>query len=278
MKIELTLDKSELNAQVIAYSGQIFLWDQLNARSYRIKSGEKSVLLTDLGDTTRVSFKEEEEAFWHRFFDGDRDYATMRKSLEKDPALKCAMEQFPGLRILRQDPYEVMLQFIVSANNNMKRIKGCVRALAECFGDRNAEGLYSLPKAERLVHCSQDELRSKAGVGYRAKAILFLARAIMEGDFIIKGAKELSDADLYQKLLSLYGVGPKVANCILLFGFHRMRAFPVDVWMERIMREKYDLTCNRKEIAEFGYERFYPYGGFAQQLLFMDATSAGKKI
>lgn len=230
-----------------------------------------------------IEIEEEEPrpGLWARWLDLETDYAAMRKRLARDPVLAPALDECRGLRILRQDPYETILAFLLSANNNMPRITRSLNLIAENYGKSLGsffgEELFALPDADALAAVDPAELREKCGTGYRDAAISAFARAVSSGEFRPEEAARLDDAALFSRLTDLKGVGPKVAQCILLFGFHRMGAFPVDVWIDRILRERYGLKGSRAKLEEFGLERFGEDAGYAQQLLFVLARHDAKK-
>lgn len=199
------------------------------------------------------------------YFDLQFELAPVYRLLEEDDRLRPALRAYRGLRLLRQDPWEAAAGFILSSNNNIKRIQLMWHRLAERF---TGEGRF--PAAERLARSSEAELRG-LGLGYRA-AFLYRSAKRIAGDrawFERTGAEP--DYERAKKALQeLDGVGPKVADCILLYGFHRLEGFPVDVWIERVMRRLY--YGNRKtpalKIHRFALKRWGGLAGYVQQYLF----------
>lgn len=215
---------------------------------------------------------EEFEGFWKKYLDLDRDYGAIKKRLCKDDeVMREAVHYGYGIRILGQDLWETIISFIISQNNNIPRIKGCIERLCELAGKRLDSKLphidfeggtdlrpYAFPTAEEIAGLT---LRDLSGVrlGYRAKYILSVSQAIMEN-----GLPESEE-----ELLKLMGVGPKVANCILLFGMAKYKSFPIDVWVKKVMHELYGLRQgDMQEMKSFAAEHFGNLGGFAQQYLF----------
>ncbi|MDO5301513.1 MAG: 8-oxoguanine DNA glycosylase [Tissierellia bacterium] len=203
------------------------------------------------------------------FFDLGAHYP----SLEEFPELAPWRETAQWLRMLRQDPWETVVAFLLSSNNHMKRIQRSIWKLSENYGPLLAEAgglaLHGLPSPEVLAALDPSELR-ELGAGYRDKYLVGSAQIIASGALSLEELDQLSYDEAHRRLKELPGVGDKVADCILLFGYHKMEAFPVDVWVERVMREVYPREDfkNRKAIAAFGRERFGPYSGYFQQLLF----------
>lgn len=203
--------------------------------------------------------EEEYNTIWRDYFDLSRDYGALKQLYSSDAALKAATEFSPGLRLMRQDPWETLISFILSQNSNIPRIKGMIERLCENFGRLLPCGTgYSFPEATDIASLSEGDL---AGIksGYRADYIIDAARRVSDGRLDLKELQNKPTDDVRKALLEVRGVGPKVADCVLLYGFGRIECFPMDVWMKRVM------------------ERYYPGGfpnefadtaGIAQQFLF----------
>lgn len=197
------------------------------------------------------------ERVWRKYFDLDRDYAEICHSFD-DENLKKATEEFYGIRILRQDPWEALCSFIISQNNNIPRIKGIVERLCENFGEKLNETDYTFPSYEVLAGMSVDDL-APLRAGFRAKYILDAAKKVKSGEVRLYDLYDAPPDEARRELMKIKGVGAKVAECTLLYGFGRMEAFPVDVWVKRIMAEMYP---NGLPECTKGVE------GIAQQYLF----------
>ena len=193
----------------------------------------------------------------------DEDYDAINSILCEDKTLKCAIEYAGGIRILRQEPWETLCSFIISQNNNIKRIAGIIDRLCENFGNP-IDGGFSFPSAERLSSLSVDDLAPLRS-GFRAKYIIDAAKKVYSGEVCFEKIKAASLDDAREILMRINGVGPKVADCVLLFGFHKLDAFPKDVWIKRIMERFYP-----DGLPEFAVK----YGGIAQQYLFHYIRSA----
>ncbi len=253
--------------------GQCFRWEQQEDGSYRgvargrivnIRydedpeiSGVPSGSLT-LDPCTEDEFRE----IWHPYLDLGRDYGSIKARLsENDDIMRRACEYGYGIRILRQDLWETIVSFIISQNNNIPRIKGCIERLADNFGEpiRSASSTArDIPSPERLAALTAEDL-APVRLGYRAGYLIETARAVCEN-----GLPETPD-----ELSALTGVGPKVASCIALFGMQDYASFPIDVWVMKVMHELYGVKeKDKKAMAEFAREKFGELGGFAQQYLF----------
>ncbi len=245
--------------------GQCFRWERLPDGSWEgVALGRVVSLEFSRGEITLSGVPAEEEQRWSQYFDAGTDYEKIREELsEKDSVIKAALETGSGIRILRQELWETIISFIISQNNNIPRIRGCIERLSEGFGepcgeDHSGRIRCSLPAPEVLAALEPEDL---AGVrlGYRAGYLIRCAREVTE-----RGLPRSRD-----ELLALTGVGPKVADCIALFGLHDRSRFPVDVWVKRVMNRLYGLPEDDVSgIRSFAEERFGDLGGYAQQYLF----------
>ncbi|WDV46184.1 DNA glycosylase [Clostridiaceae bacterium M8S5] len=220
---------------------------------------------------------------WVEYFDFNRDYDEIKKELSKDNVLAHAMKFGKGIRILNQDPFETLISFIISANNGISRIKKSIEYLSMKYGEKIGEykgkEYYSFPNAEVLEKIRAENLR-ESGVGYRASYIFNTAVVVASKQMDIYNLKNLSTEDARKELMLLAGVGPKVADCIMLFSIGKHDAFPIDVWVKRVMEYFYlPKDSSLKYIQKYGQDKFGKYAGFAQQYLFYYAREAklGKK-
>ena len=202
------------------------------------------------------------QEIWRPYLDLDRDYGKIKETLcAEDPIMKKAADFGYGIRLLDQDLWETIVSFIISQNNNIPRIKGCIERLCAAAGepiDLKGEPAYEIPGPEALARLGEADL-AEVRLGYRSRYLIETARDVCD-----KGLPEDQE-----QLLSLCGVGPKVANCILLFGMKKYDSFPIDVWVRRVMHELYGLDeKDKKQMAAFARGKFGDLGGFAQQYLF----------
>lgn len=210
---------------------------------------------------------EEMEAIWKGYFDLDFCYPPEDARFSSDAVLREAAQCCAGLRILRQEPFETIITFILSANNNIARIRGIIKKLCELAGEPIAPGGFAFPTPQALALQSEEALRA-CGAGYRARYVLEAARKVAEG-YDLERFYGIDYAAARAELCELSGVGPKVADCILLFAYQKREAFPADVWIRRMLGELYGFAPkNDKEILQFASEHFGEYGGLAQQYLF----------
>lgn len=231
-------DIKHFNIPLCLDCGQAFRWKETENGTWQgIACGK--FLSLEQKDNTITFFNTTKEDFyslWVKYFDLERDYEKILSSYT-DKNLVTACTAYPGIRILKQDEWEAICSFIISANNNIPRIKGIIERLCESFGDE-IEGGYTFPSPEKLATLEVEDL-AVIRSGFRAKYIIDAARKISSGQVDLEKIKTMSFEEAKNELLKIKGVGEKVAQCSLLYGFGRMEAFPVDVWVKRIVAELY---------------------------------------
>ncbi len=221
--------------------------------------------------------KEDFEKIWRSYLDLDRDYGAIKATLaESDQVMAKAIEGGSGIRILKQELWETMVSFIISQNNNIPRIKGCIENLARLFGEPAGEyggvEYFNVPSAEVMSGLTAEDL-APCRLGYRAPYLVETARQVMERGGVEAVAADLEAASTPEEaceyLRGFQGVGPKVASCIALFGLGRLEAFPIDVWVRRVMNRLYGIDeKDIKGMNAYAAEHFGVNGGIAQQYLF----------
>ena len=240
--------------------GQCFRWEKISNSTYSGIVFGKEVTLSQQNGCFLLSpcTPQELDDCWRTYFDLDTDYRPIRQTLSAvSPALRSAVESIDGIRILRQDPWEALCSFILSQNNNIPRIKGIICRLCETFGEKCGSG-YTFPSADILAKENAETL-SPLRAGFRTKYILDAAQKISSGEVDLSSLYTAPMDECRKELMKIKGVGAKVAECTLLYGLHRLEAFPVDVWMKKA------LAC---EFAGCTPELFGEYAGIAQQYIF----------
>ena len=271
-RMQITI-RDDFDLEKIAASGQCFRAKLLDNGSYRFVSGEHVIYIKETGKNVfSVSCTNDEwKAVWTRYFDLDRSYRDLYyEEREKHEYVRAAMDCGRGLRILRQDPWEMLITFIISQRKSIPAIAGSVEALAKKYGHRiktDREILYSFPTPEELAAASIEELR-ECGLGYRAPYIYDAIQKVASGRLNLDALAHYSDTDLFEALQTVHGVGKKVANCICLFGYGRMARVPVDVWILRAVEE----DCH----GEDPFRLFENNAGIIQQYVFYFKKNAGK--
>jgi N-glycosylase/DNA lyase len=242
--------------------GQAFRWKEADGLWQGVASN-KFLELEKLQDGTVVLYNttpEDFENIWRDYFDLDRDYKKIVEILSVNDTLKKACEYSYGIRILNQEPFETLCSFIISQNNNIKRIKGIIERLCENFGE-DKNGYYTFPTAEKMASLTLEDLAPLRS-GFRAKYLLDAAKKVANGEVDLNNLKNIPLDDARQELMKIVGVGPKVADCCLLFSHKQVKAFPKDVWIKRAMETLFG--GNLPKEAE-------DYAGIAQQYIFFYA-------
>jgi len=257
-------------------SGQVFHWVAEERGGYRGLIGETPVRVVQRREG-EILVTPGAEALAGRYFALDHDLESICASFPESPAMTEAVAFCRGVRIIRQPLWECLATFLTSSMKQVSHIRQMSQALRQRFGERvpGWEPLALYPAPERLAKASEAELRA-CGLGFRAKNLLATARAVAEGVVDLEAIRALDDAAALAELCRLPGVGPKIANCTLLFAYERLRAFPIDVWIERVLRRLYfarKRNVTPARLREFAAHSFGPYGGYAQQYLFHYARS-----
>ena len=260
--------------------GQCFRWNKQEDGSYtgvfkgnvmNVQKEGKTVIFKGIctGDIKEIT---------EEYFDLNKDYEDMKKRLSLiDENIKISVEYGKGIRILNQDLWEMVISYIISANNNIPRIKGIIERMSKAYGRKiewNGEEFYTFPTIEELKNVTVEDYR-KLGAGFRDIRLYETVQMILQGKVNLEKLQENPNTyEVREQLLTLPGVGPKVADCILLFStLKRFEVFPIDVWVRRVMNELYiknedETKVNKKEIEKLAQEKFGNLAGLAQQYLF----------
>ena len=260
--------------------GQCFRWNAEDDCSYtgvfgknvlNVKKIENDIIFKGIceGNIERVV---------NNYFDLDRDYEEIKKRLAKiDKNMKESITYGSGIRILNQDLWETIISFIISANNNIPRIKGIIERLSKSYGDKieyNGKTYYTFPTPKQLKNVTVEEYR-KLGLGFRDIRLYETTQMILKKEVDLEDMeKNPNTMEVREQLLTLSGVGPKVADCILLFStLKRFEVFPIDVWVRRVMNDLYikqedENKVSKKQIERIAREKFGDLAGLAQQYLF----------
>lgn len=258
--------------------GQCFRWNEEPDGSYTGIFGhnvlnvkeEKDIVITGICDGNI-------EDICKKYFDLDRNYEEIKETLSLvDDNMKESIKYGEGIRILNQDLWEMIISFIISANNNIPRIKGIIERMSAKYGQEikfRGTSYYTFPTIDELSQASVKDLKD-LGLGFRDRYVYETTKKIKEGKINLENLKQESTNDVRKQLLTLTGVGPKVADCIMLFStLKRFDVFPVDVWVRRVMNDLYihnedETKVNKKQIQEIARDKFGALEGIAQQYLF----------
>ena len=252
-------------------SGQVFRWQQ-TGDSWTGVVGKNFARLTQTegGILAETSTGLDDLNWLREFLQIETDLAAVLKTFPDDEPMRAAVAACPGLRLLKQDPWECLASFILSSTKQIVQIRQIITLLCERFGEPSlGEGPACFPTPQRLAACTEAELRA-CKMGFRAPSLLAAAREIAEGRFDLERIRHLPYAEARAELMKLRGVGGKIADCVLLFAYGFDSAFPVDVWIERALQQLYfpRRRASEQRLRRFAATHFGPHAGYAQQYLF----------
>lgn len=264
------------NIKQILECGQCFRWEKLDELNYIVVAFGKVIEIKQVGNDVTIyntSLKDFND-IWENYFDLKRDYSIIKEKLSKDEVLEKAIDFGYGIRILNQDPFEMLISFIISARNSIPSIMKTIKKISEKWGDvveYKGNKYYTFPSPKQLENATLEEIVA-TGASFRGKYIFDTIAKINEASdlaFDLDNIKALSDDECHIALQNFKGVGAKVADCIMLFSMGKHSAFPVDVWVKRAMIHFYvapDVSLQKMRV--FARDKFGEYSGIAQQYLF----------
>ena len=255
----------DFNLEATLDSGQVFGFTKQADGSYEGTVRGSTLRLSQNNGSLHVVGLINEQTL-RDYLDLDRDLAPVYQILQNDPKLFPAYQKLKGLRLIRQDAWEALVCFIISSNNNVKRIQGIWRNLSEHYD--------GFPTAGQLAKTQERTLR-RLGLGYRAPFLKKTSQFIHADPQTLEAIRRAPYGEAVERVIAFPGIGPKVADCVLLYGFHKLEAFPVDVWILRVMRKLY---FNKRQVPEnqvhtFGQKKWGSYAGYIQQYLFHSART-----
>ena len=262
MDNEITVKSESLDIVQTLECGQVFRFYKEND-GYFVTSKDQRAFLEKVGDN--IVIKCTDKDYFLSYFDLNTDYSKIKNRLKDKPLMDKAIKFGSGIRILRQDLFETVISFIISANNHIPRIKGIIERLCVSLGEKK-EGYFAFPTPEKMASANLSFYES-IGAGYRADYLYNTARMIAEG-FNLEKVYEMETFDAVKYLCKLKGVGEKVANCILLFGAGKMDTFPVDTWIKKVYADIFGENVNSGEMCRKLIELYGKDSGYAQQYLF----------
>ncbi len=266
---------STINIETTINSGQVFLWNKIEDQWIGV-DGQDIIILNQSPFSARSSSNSIDN-----FFREDDNLKKILSNISRDKIVERAVKQSPGLRLIRQDPFQCYISFICSSNSSIQNIKSMLENLCKKFGTRqefNGYELPTFPKAEILAKASMKDL-ADCRLGFRAKYVKEASQAVYSGKIDFAWLKKTDYQTALDSLKKILGIGNKVADCIALFSLDKMEAFPIDRWTQRILLKYYKKffdNVTEKPVTEKKYEKlheeiveyFGPYAGYAQQFLF----------
>ena len=274
MKPDLELNVECFNLKYTLECGQCFRWECIEDNTYIGVIEDRVIKIKQQGNKLLIwsSLTTNLEQAVSKYFDLNKDYSFLEKEIAKiDNNVEESLKYSSGIRILNQPLFETIISYIISANNNIKRISRSVKDISRKYGKKvlfeNNE-YYLFPTLEEIANITIDDLL-ECGTGFRARYIKNVINYFLDNKNFLMNLENMDTENARKSLMSLMGVGPKVADCILLFSLKRGEVFPIDVWVKRIMEKLYfkDNT-SIKEISEYAKDKFGKYAGIVQQHLF----------
>lgn len=280
----MKLDEVPFNLDVTLCCGQVFRWDRKGDWWYGV-AGNRAFKVRQVN--LELEFANVDERFVEDYFGLDDDLQEISVSICKDKHVKKALQEFWGLRVIRQEPWECLASYICATYKSIAAIKNMLFKLSKKFGERiRLDGcdFYVFPTPEKLAKATESDLKM-CGLGYRAKYLLKTSKKIVDESFDLEGLKNMPYYDAKRKLIDFPGVGLKVADCVLLFSLGKREAFPVDVWVKRVILRHYSAhfseefvekisshaslsNAEYERLNEFGRNYFGEYAGYAQEYLY----------
>jgi len=292
LKIDLATTPFDLDRTLCC--GQVFRWERAHNYWYCV-IGETVVKIKQ--DHNILIFqtypKDLDTNFIERYFRFQDDLPKILESIDRDAHISVAIRELFGLRLIQQEPWECLISYICATYTNIPRIKDMIERLSRMLGEKilfNGKTFYTFPTRKALARATLKDLL-KCNLGYRAKNVLKTAKLVNNNQFNLEALKRLTYDEGRHQLLTLKGVGPKVADCVLLFSQDKLEAFPVDVWIKRIITEYYTQNFQKNmlnlkngqslkniQISEFGRQYFGRYAGYAQEYLYSYYRGGTRKV
>ncbi|OGS45065.1 MAG: hypothetical protein A3K76_01890 [Euryarchaeota archaeon RBG_13_57_23] len=268
---------SPLDLTLTLDCGQTFRWKELERGSWTGIVGKYQLTLRQSARSVSINASTEDNSvvrLVREYLRADDDVARIQRALAKDEVLVRGMKEYRGLRIVKMDEWECLVSYTLATYANIPRIKKMIDTLCTKYGEPIPGGAHAFPTIKRLGEASEKELE-RCGLGYRAKYVTGLCDSLTPNE--MKSMTRLEYPDLKERLLELDGVGEKVSDCVSLFGFGKLEAFPIDIWIERALGRLYHVKGSYRRLSEFASERFGEYSGYAQEYLYFNERSAAQE-
>lgn len=264
----------DFHLETIMRSGQCFRLNRCMGKEeennlYSLIAHDRVLLIEDMGGGSYdfTCTEEEFNEIWVSYFDLNLDYNEFCGSVDRnDEFLVRALDYGRGMKILRQDPWETLISFILSQQKNIPAIKKAVETLCVRYGREIGSSVFSFPDSLALAEAGPEGLKN-CGIGFRAKYVYDAAVKVLCGDIDLWALDDMCNEELRATLKTIYGVGDKIAACVMLFAYHRLEVFPIDVWIDRVLKERYP--------EGFPFEKYGSFAGVIQQYLFYYALNGG---
>jgi N-glycosylase/DNA lyase len=275
-----TLFRENFNLEYTLDCGQVFRWDYIDGWWTGVVNGDVARLQQDPKSGEVLVDSGLPESFFENYFRFDDDLDTILQEVNKDEFMDEAIRKYRGLRLIRQDPWECLISYILATAWSIPNIKRGISMLCKNYGEEIEEGYYSFPDPASLIHACDEDMRA-CKLGFRGGRVIKAARHVEEGNLVLDEIFKMDYDAAKQRLMFLEGIGEKVADCILLFAFEKMEAFPVDTHVEKVVRTIYgnhdyfNGVVTKSKIGNWGRMYFGRYCGYAQQYFFYQKRQEG---
>ena len=270
----IEIKNCDINLHDTITCGQCFRFYEESDNSYTLILSDRVINVKQVNDSLFIESNnyDDLENIVKNYFDLNRNYDEINKKLlEIDNTIKDCIENSKGLKILNQEPFEMIISYIISQNNKVSRISNSINYISKKYGKKiifKGSEYYLFPTFDELKHIDLETLK-ESKVGFRDKYILSAIKRIEDGKLDIEKIKDMNTSDALNYLELVKGIGPKVASCILLFAYSRLDVFPIDTWVKKAIEYLYDdVPINQKKITEFAYQKYGEYCGLALQYMF----------
>lgn len=275
-----TLFRENFNLEYTLDCGQVFRWDYIDGWWTGVVNGDIARLQQDPESGEVQVDSELPESFFENYFRFDDDLDAILKEVNKDEFMDEAIRKYRGLRLIRQDPWECLISYILATAWSIPNIKRGISMLCKNYGEEIEDGYYSFPNPASLIHACDEDMRA-CKLGFRGGRVIKAARHVEERNLVLDEIFKMDYDAAKQRLMFLEGIGEKVADCILLFAFEKMEAFPVDTHVEKVVRTIYgnqdyfNGVVTKSKIGNWGRMYFGRYCGYAQQYFFYQKRQEG---
>jgi N-glycosylase/DNA lyase len=261
------MDLGRIDLQHTLSCGQAFRWRRFGEEWKGVVNG-RAIILRQSGRKIDVE-TELPDPVIESYFRADDDYEAIIKEISKEGYVASLVRRFPGLRLLRQDPWECSASYILATFSNIPRIKGMIEGICALYGDEIEPGLHTFPRPKAIAE--NGEWAETCGLGFRCKRFVEYARRVEAGEVDFEEMRTSGYAEAHRSLVKLEGIGDKVADCIAVFSLDHLEAFPIDVRIARTMKERYRVEGNYAKVSAFAREHFGPYAGYSQEFIYYAA-------
>ncbi len=267
------MDLGRVDLEHTLSCGQAFRWRKEGEAWEGVVAGER-VRLWQKGRTIEAETSLADSEL-ERYFRADDDYEAILEEISKERYVASLVRRFPGLRLLRQDPWECSASYILATFSNIPRIKGMIERICSLYGKEIEPGLHAFPEPKAIA--KNGDRAETCGLGFRCRRFVDYAARVDRGEVDFEGLRHSGYEEAHRSLVKLEGIGDKVADCVAIFSLDYLEAFPIDVRIDRILKERYEVSGSYKKLSSFARAHFGPYAGYSQEFIYYAADRKNLK-